>query len=256
MERNFSYLLDIRQNDAQMNLRSHCVEFRQRLFWTLSVLFLFFIGCICNSSLFVILLQSLSPGIKFLQFAPGECLLTSLKICLYVGVMLVVPCVVHQTVVFISPGMAKFQQRAAIFFAFSVLVLFVSGILFGFFVLVPTAMIFFANYGLGVVEPLWSFDKYSGFIFVTLLNSGLVFQLPVFQMVFSTFHVFSSLQMILKWRWFFFLSVVASGVLTPSVDPITQILMSFVVIFLYGLGVCVVLFTEEISIVKVPRLSM
>lgn len=248
MEKIFSYSLGIRQANAQMNLRSHCVESWQRCFWILDIFLVCFAQSLCNVDFFIYLLESLVPDIKFLQFVPGEYFFTSVKISVYVGLVLIVPCFVYQIIVFISPSMTTYQQRCVAFFVFGILFLFVASILFSFFILIPVAMIFFMNYGLGLVEPLWSFDRYSEFILVTLLHIGLVFQLPMFQLIFGIFRIVSSSQMGLQWRWVFFLSSIAAGVLTPSADPITQILMLLVLISLYSLGGFFVFFIEEMRV--------
>ena len=123
--------------------------------------------------------------------------------------------------------------------------LFISGLVFGYSVLVPAALNFFINYGSEVVEPFWSFEQYFEFILILLFSTGLAFQLPVIQIMLGLLRVVSGETMLSIWRYVILASTVIGAILTPSVDPLTQILMSSIVILLYFLGAGVVLLIEK-----------
>jgi sec-independent protein translocase protein TatC len=112
-------------------------------------------------------------------------------------------------------------------------------------VLVPAALNFFINYGSEVVEPFWSFEQYFEFILILLFSTGLAFQLPVVQIMLGLLRIVSGDTMISIWRYVILGSTIIGAILTPSVDPLTQILMSSIVIILYFLGAGVVLLVEK-----------
>jgi sec-independent protein translocase protein TatC len=95
------------------------------------------------------------------------------------------------------------------------------------------------------VEPFWSFEQYFEFILILLFSTGLAFQLPVIQILLGLLRIVSGDTMISIWRYVILGSTIVGAVLTPSVDPLTQILMSSIVIILYFLGAGVVLLVEK-----------
>ena len=141
--------------------------------------------------------------------------------------------------------MTKNERKTILPIILGALSLFISGLVFGYSVLVPAALNFFINYGSEVVEPFWSFEQYFEFILILLFSTGLAFQLPVIQIMLGLLRVVSGETMLSIWRYVILASTVIGAILTPSVDPLTQILMSSIVILLYFLGAGVVLLIEK-----------
>ena len=61
--------------------------------------------------------------------------------------------------------------------------LFLVGLTFAWWALVPAALNFLVSYGADVVEPLWSIERYLDFVLLLMLATGLAFQLPVLQLL-------------------------------------------------------------------------
>jgi sec-independent protein translocase protein TatC len=118
-------------------------------------------------------------------------------------------------------------------------VLFGLGLLFSYYSLIPAALNFFLTYSDEVIEPLWSFDQYFEFILVLFYSTGLAFQIPIIQVLLGLLNIVSVKQMLGAWRYIILLSTVLSAILTPSTDPLTQLLLSLAILLLYfsGLGI-------------------
>lgn len=239
------YSINITQNDAEMSLSDHLEELRQRAFWSLTTLLLMVGTCIFSVKSIVKLLQEPALGIKFLQFAPGEYFFASIKVAAYSGLLISSPFIIYQIILFIVPGMTKKERTIILPIIVGAVTLFILGLSFGYLLLVPAALNFFINYGSEVVEPFWSFEQYFEFILVLLFSTGLAFQLPIIQVMLGLFRVVSGETMISIWRYVILGSTIVGAVLTPSVDPLTQILMSSIVVFLYMLGTGIVLIIEK-----------
>ena len=239
------YSLDIRQNDAEMSLSDHLEELRQRAFWSIATLLSSIIVCVFSVKNIVKTLQEPALGIKFLQFAPGEYFFASIKVAAYTGLLISSPFLIYQIILFVLPGMTKNERKTLLPIVLGAIGLFLSGILFGYYILVPAALNFFINYGSEVVEPFWSFEQYFEFILILLFSTGLAFQLPVIQVMLGLFRIISGETMLSIWRYVILGSTIIGAILTPSVDPLTQILMSSIVIILYFLGAGVVLIIEK-----------
>jgi sec-independent protein translocase protein TatC len=70
-------------------------------------------------------------------------------------------------------------------------------------------------------------------------TTGLAFQVPIFQIVIGVLGVISGKQMLEYWKYVVLIATIIGAVLTPSTDPITQLLLSGVIILLYLLGVSI-----------------
>lgn len=239
------YSISFEQNEAEMSLTEHLEEVRQRAFWSLSLLLMTIISCVLTVKNIVKLLQEPATGIKFLQLAPGEYFFASLKVAVYTGFFISSPFIIYQIILFILPGMTRGERKTLLPVVVGSVILFIFGLACGYFFLAPAALNFFINYGSDVVEPFWSFEQYFEFILVLLFSTGLAFQLPVIQVVLGSLKIFSSRLMFSVWRYVILGSTIIGAILTPSVDPVTQIFMSSIIMVLYFGGAGLVYLIER-----------
>ena len=129
------------------------------------------------------LLEAPASGIHFLQLAPGEFLFVSLKVAGYAGLTLALPYVLFQLLAFVLPGLTLRERRLIAPAVAGSALLFLAGIAFAWWALVPAALRFLVSYGADVVEPLWSIERYLDFVLLLMLATGLAFQLPVLQLL-------------------------------------------------------------------------
>lgn len=239
------YSINFQQSEAEMSLSEHLEEVRQRGFWSLSLLVIMVGTCLFSIKNIVKILQEPATGIKFLQFAPGEYFFASIKVAAYSGILISSPFIIYQLILFVLPGMTKNERKTILPVVLGSLVLFLGGLVFGYFILVPAALNFFISYGSEVVEPFWSFEQYFEFIIVLLFSTAIAFQLPVIQVMLGLLKIVSGNTMLSVWRYIILGSTVVGAVLTPSVDPLTQILMSMIVLVLYFGGAGIVILIER-----------
>jgi sec-independent protein translocase protein TatC len=220
-------------DDIEMSLFDHLEELRQRIFYALIAVVLGVIGCFTVVNKIVQLLEVPAQGAKFLQLSPGEYFFVSIKVAGYSGLLVASPFVLYQIVQFVLPGLTRRERRFIAPIVFGSTILFVAGLAFAYLALIPAALNFFINYGEGVVEQLWSIDRYFEFVLLLLFSTGLAFQIPVIQLLLGLIGVVSSRQMLSGWRYVLLGSVVLGAVLTPSTDPVTQSLLAGAVLGLY-----------------------
>jgi sec-independent protein translocase protein TatC len=239
------YSVNFKQTESEMSLGEHLEELRQRAFWSIGSLIISVIGCLISVKTIVKVLQEPAIGIKFLQFAPGEYFFASLKVATYSGILLSSPFIIYQIVLFILPGMTKNERKTILPITLSSLLLFIFGLIFGYTLIAPAALNFFINYGSEVVEPFWSFEQYFEFIIVLLFSTAIAFQLPIVQVMLGLLKVVSGKTMVSIWRYVILGSTIIGAILTPSVDPLTQIIMSSIVLILYFGGAGIVLLIDK-----------
>jgi sec-independent protein translocase protein TatC len=231
--------------DDEMALSEHIEEFSQRLVFCLTFLLLSTIVCFTDVKEIVRIFQAPAIGVKFLQFAPGEYFFASVKIAVFCGILISSPLVLYQLLLYLIPGLTKNERDIILPVSFGSGILFLLGLIFSYFFLVPAALKFFISYGSEVVEPFWSFDQYFDFIAVLLFATGLSFQVPAVQVVLGILGIVTGKKMLSAWKYVIVICTIVSAVITPSTDPVTQILLSMALLSLYLGGSAFVLLLKK-----------
>jgi sec-independent protein translocase protein TatC len=230
-------------NEAEMSFFDHLQELRQRLFASLIAVGIGIIVCFIFVRPIVRWLEIPAAGVKFLQLAPGEFFFVSIQVAGYSGILVASPFILYQIVQFVLPGLTRKERRLLAPVVFGSSILFVVGLGFAYWVLIPAALKFFINYGADVVEQLWSIDKYFKFVLLLLFSTGLAFQIPVIQLLLGFLNIVSSKQMLSGWRYVVLGAVILGAIITPSTDPLTQSLLAGAVLGLYFGGIGMVKLT-------------
>ncbi|KAL5220316.1 hypothetical protein ABZP36_025029 [Zizania latifolia] len=222
-------------DDKEMSIFDHLEELRDRIFVSVLSVGAAILGCFAFSKDLIKILEApvSVQGVRFLQLSPGEFFFTTLKVSGYCGLLLGSPIILYEIIAFVLPGLTRDERKFLGPIVLSSSVLFYLGIFFSYTVLAPAALNFFVNYAEGAVESLWSIDQYFEFVLVLLFSTGLSFQVPVIQLLLGQVGLVSSDQMLSIWRYVVVGAVVAAAVLTPSTDPLTQMLLAGPLLGLY-----------------------
>ncbi|XP_077243984.1 sec-independent protein translocase protein TATC, chloroplastic-like [Tasmannia lanceolata] len=226
---------DLLPDDKEMTIFDHLDELRQRIFVSVLAVGGAILGCFAVSKDLVVLLEApvSSQGVRFLQLSPGEFFFTTLKVSGYSGILLGSPIILYEIIAFVLPGLTRDERKFLGPIVLGSSVLFYAGIFFSYSVLAPAALSFFVSYAEGAVESLWSIDQYFEFVLVLMFSTGLSFQVPVIQLLLGQVGLVSGDQMLSIWRYVVVGAVVVAAVLTPSTDPLTQVLLAGPLLGLY-----------------------
>ena len=229
----------------ELPFSEHIEELRQRifiLFWLVLIL-----TCVAffEVKILVKILEYPVSNVKFFQISPGEYFISTIKISFYTGLLFASPFVVSQIILFLLPGLTKKETKIILPLLLSSLVLFGLGLAFSYYTLVPAALNFFLNYSEEVLEPFWSFDQYFEFILVLFYSTGLAFQIPIIQILIGLLNIVSAKQMLGAWRYIILVSTILGAILTPSTDPLTQLLLSVAILLLYLSGIGILFLIEN-----------
>ncbi|RDX71824.1 Sec-independent protein translocase protein TATC, chloroplastic [Mucuna pruriens] len=222
-------------DDKEMTIYDHLEELRQRIFISVLAVGGSILGCFAFSKELIMILEApvKTQGVRFLQLAPGEFFFTTLKVSGYCGILVGSPIILYEIIAFILPGLTKSERRFLGPIVLGSSVLFYAGIVFSYLVLTPAALNFFVTYAEGAVESLWSIDQYFEFVLVLMFSTGISFQVPVIQFLLGQLGLVSGDQMLSIWRYVVVGAVVAAAVVTPSTDPLTQVLLAAPLLGLY-----------------------
>nr|YP_011007618.1 Sec-independent periplasmic protein translocase [Syringoderma abyssicola]WAM65047.1 Sec-independent periplasmic protein translocase [Syringoderma abyssicola] len=221
---------------AELYFNEHYHEIRHRLFHTTSFFAFVTVITFCNIKLLVKILESAVANVEFFQLSPGEYFTSTLVISVYSGLLFSSTFLLSQVIFFYKPALTINEKSIISWLLLGSLILFVLGLLFSYYILIPAALNFFILYAADVLEPFWSFNQYFTFVSALFLSTGLVFQLPVVQVMLTASNVIDPIKMLNFWRPMILLSTILGAILTPSADPITQILLSLALFILYAFG--------------------
>ncbi len=234
-------------NEVEMPLVDHLEELRQRVLRSLLAVVIGAGVSLVAVKPLVRMLEAPAQGIHFLQLAPGEFLFVSFKVAGYTGLTLALPYILFQVLAFVLPGLTLRERRLIAPAVAGSAVLFLAGLVFAWWALIPAALRFLVSYGADVVEPLWSIERYLDFVLLLMLATGLAFQLPVLQLLLGVLGLVRWRTMLEAWRWVVLSSALAGAVLTPSTDPITMLLLGGAITALFLVGVALVALAESLK---------
>ena len=232
---------------AQMTFFEHLVELRKRIITSLIAIAVGafagvsavyysprFIEFITRPMLKALSDAHLEP--KLVYTHPAGYLNQILTMGLYLGLVLASPVVLHQIWLFVAPALYKHEQKAVTGFLFSTVFLFLAGIAFGYFFVLPNVLHFLVGFK-GPVQPMISINEYFDLILMVLLGLGLVFELPILIFFLSLFGVVTPKMLIKNFRYAILIIAVVAAIVTPTPDAMTMLIFMAPMIGLYFLGI-------------------
>ncbi len=238
--------------ESKMPLFQHLEELRTRvLICCLAVAIGFVISYFFSSRIFTILMRpwinAMPAGVpaKLIYTAPHEAFFVYMKLSFIAGTLLSAPVILWQIWKFIAPGLYENEKKYMLPVIFCSCFCFASGVLFGYFVVIPVAFKFFASFASEYITPMLRTTEYLSFANKMLLCFGIAFQMPVFAFFLAKMGVLSAGFLKRKRKWAIVLIFVAAAVLTPSPDVVSQLLMAAPLLVLYEASVWIVHFFGE-----------
>nr|YP_011006178.1 Sec-independent periplasmic protein translocase [Dictyotopsis propagulifera]WAM63182.1 Sec-independent periplasmic protein translocase [Dictyotopsis propagulifera] len=214
----------------------HFSEIKHRFLYSLSFIIFTTILIFSKIKIVVKIIKSSVSTIQFFQSSPDEYFVSTFFISFSTGFILSIPFILGQIIFFFRPALSFNEKKIIKLLVSNSIILFFSGLAFSYFVLIPAALNFFIFYSAEILEPFLSFEEYYSFVTSLFISTGLVFQLPVIQIILSITNFIEPKRMLSLWRPILLLSTILGAILTPSSDPITQILLATALLFLYFLG--------------------
>jgi len=241
--------------EGKMPLFEHLEELRSRLLYCcLAIGVGFVVSYFFKERIFDALMKpwvnAMPDGhpAKLIYTAPHEAFFVYMKVSFITGTLAAIPVILWQIWKFIAPGLYKNEKRYLLPVMFCSSFCFVSGVSFGYFVVLPVAFKFFASFQNDYITPLLRTTEYLSFANKMLLCFGLAFQLPVFAFFLAKLGILSADFLKRKRKWAIILIFVAAAVLTPSPDVVSQLLMALPLLVLYEASVWIVHFFSSKSL--------
>ncbi|WP_293988320.1 twin-arginine translocase subunit TatC [uncultured Megasphaera sp.] len=214
-----------------MTFTDHLTELRSRLIKSAVAVALGMAVCFWNIDAIVAFLTA--PAGSLYVMRPAEAFLIYMKVALWSGVLLASPVLFYQFWAFLLPAFtAQEKKMLALFVPFSV-ILFLGGIAFSFFIVLPAGLHFFMTFASGDVQPLWSLESYLDFAVLMVLPFGILFNLPLLLIALAEMGIVTSGQLKALRKYVIVLAFVVAAVITPTTDMVSQSLLAVPMILLY-----------------------
>lgn len=220
-----------------MPLTEHLEEVRKKMIYCLVVLVSLSVTLYFFSDNLIRILSRPVGTLYF--FTPTEAFVAKIKVSVAAGVALSLPFIVYQIWGFVVPAFTKKERRYALPLVISSSALFVGGVAFAYFIVVPVGIRFLLSFGSLELRALIGVTKYLGFILWMLLIFGFVFQLPVVIFFLDRIGLISPQMLRSKRKHVIITIFIIAAILTPP-DILTQFAMSLPIILLYEVSIMIV----------------
>lgn len=219
-----------------MSFLGHLGELRKRLLRILLAVMLGTgIALVFTPQLLKLILLPYGSQLKVI--GPTEGVANYLRIGVMSGVILAFPYILIELWGFFAPALKPREKRYVTTLLPSAFLLFLGGIAFAWFVLIPAAIHFLSGFNLGVFKTEWTSQNYIPFVTALLFWIGVCFELPLVMFFLAKIGVVSSRFLLKSWRYAVVLIFVVAAVVTPTVDPFNMSLVALPMIGLYFLGI-------------------
>jgi len=239
-----------KSEEERMPLTSHLEELKTRLIRMLIVVGVGFGVCYAfkDWSFRVItkpLVDAMPAQSSMIFTGLPEAFFIHMKIAFFASLFLTAPYTLFEIWRFISPGLYKTEKRLVFPFIFFSSILFIGGVLFGYFVALPPAFSFFVSFSTDFLKPMISFREYLDLTLKFLLAFGLCFEMPVFMFFLAKIGIVNAKMLSKQRRYAILVIFIVAAVLTPSPDALSQILMAIPLMVLYEVSIFVAKFARR-----------
>lgn len=224
-------------NQLRMSLLGHLDELRRRLV-KVAIAFVLagVVGLLIAEPVLQFLKQPYGTN-QFITLGPTDSVVAYFRVVLMVAGILAVPVITYQALMFIVPGLTDRERRYVLYSIPFVTLLFVTGVVFTWALLIPPAIGFFNNFMPELFVAQWTADRYLGFVTALLFWMGVAFETPLIAFVLSILGILTPVVLIKQWRLAIIGAAVAAALITPTVDPMNMMLVMGPLIALYALSI-------------------
>ena len=227
----------------------HLSELRKQLIKSIAVFLFFFIVVFSTINLWF---PHVTRGHELIVLGPLEVVKFYMSISSALALGLALPFLCHFLWQFVKPGLNERESQFLGLYSPVMLLLFLSGIAFGYFVVNPLSYNFLVSLGAMNFTVMVSAQEYASFLLMTTVPLGLLFELPIVAMFLATIGLLTADTMKKVRKWSYLTLAVVSALITPP-DFISQLIVLIPTVLLYEASIYIVRRKEQRSIVPIQE---
>jgi len=225
------------EGQQKLTVLSHITELRKRLINSvIAVAIASIVSFIFYEWIFYILIQP-AAGIELIYIEMTEMIGTIMKVCLAAGIVLAMPYLIYQGIMFLSPALTRKEKKYVYLILPWVALMFMAGVVFGYYILVPPATNFLLTFGSDIATPQIKVGNYISIVTKLLLAIGFIFEMPVVTTFLARLGIIKPKWLSDKRKMAIIFAFVIAALITPTFDPINQSLVAIPLIVLYELSI-------------------
>ena len=168
------------------------------------------------------------------------------RIAITLGAILAMPLITYQFLMFILPGLKPKEKRWILGSLPVATTLFMFGVVFTWFILIPPSLRFLEGFESGLFRPEWTADSYLGFVSALVFWMGVSFQSPLIFFILSLLGLVHPHTLIKNWRVAIVGAAIAAAIITPTIDPVNMFLVMTPLLSLYTVSIGLVAFGNRL----------
>lgn len=228
-------------------LVEHLTELRVRIMYSLYAIVAFTIGAwIFSEQIFDFVRQPIQPHLPtggLIFTAPTDKFMAHLKVSILTGIIAACPVWIYHVWRFVEPGLYSKEKKYSLIFIFSGTVLFLAGVAFSYFLVLPTAFHALLTFGGTTDTPMISIDEYLSFFMMTTLVFGGAFEMPLVLVLLGMMGLVSAAGLRRARRYAIVVIATLSALFTPP-DAISMMLLAVPMCVLYEISILVLAVLE------------
>lgn len=228
--------------EKRLSIGEHLEELRRRLIYSAIIFAITTIACLIFQEQIIKIIITphlkISGGKTLKIFNYPEGFFVYFKASLIAGLLLAAPFIIYQLWKFISAGLYHHEKKYILFYLPSSLILFTSGVLFSYFIVIPFMLNFLYYYpDVAFIESTINPNNYFNLFIVFTLVIGGIFELPLVMLFLVQIKLFTPQIYWSKIKISILLAFIIAAIITPTGDPFNQTLLAIPLLLLYIIGI-------------------
>jgi sec-independent protein translocase protein TatC len=228
-------LTPVRHED-RLTVVEHLDELRNRILVCVGAFAVAFAVCFWQNDLIFDIYNRPLDGKEPLTFGVTEPFLTTMTVAAYTALVIAMPVLLYQIYAFVLPAFTPRERRVALPLLILIPVLFVGGVVFGYYVVLEKAIDFLLGFNSDQFNTEIRARDYYGFVSLALIAMGLLFQIPVAVLALTRVGIVTTAQL-RKNRGYAILVIAVLAALLPTVDPVTMLIEMIPLVVLFELSI-------------------
>lgn len=227
--------------DKKISLTQHLTEARSRIIASLIFLVISIALSFPFAKQLIKILKLPAQGLidKLVFFSPEEGFLIYMRVSFALGIIISLPFILYQFFRFVLPAIDNLKRNLIIFLVLICLLVFIAGVVFAYFLLLPNMLKFLLSFNSQDLQPLIAASQYISFVTNVLLIFGLVFQMPVISFLLTKLGIINARFLISKAKYIILAIFIIAAILTPTTDVFNLLVLAIPMLALYGVSILV-----------------
>ena len=168
--------------------------------------------------------------------SPTEILSLTIKTALTGGAIAAIPVLVLTIFHLVSPLLTRHDRRVVALFLPAILLCFLGGTAFAYFVMLPVGLAFLLHFGEGFAIPAIRITEYMNLVTAMIFWLGVIFELPLVMFLIAKLRIVSYQQFKKLRRYVPVAALILSAIITPTMDIVNQLMVAVPIVLLYEVG--------------------